>query len=609
MPPAPGTVLLDTIRPDAENRTSLLFTEPVRVLTAASPAEVPALLARLDDAVGAGYYVAGYLSYEAGLAFEPAGAAAAAESAEPVGWFGVYETPEPLDADAVVRWLATAGVGHASVGAFSWSPEAYRDRLRAIRHHIREGDVYQINFTGQVAVHLHGDPLGLYRTLRARQRVPYAAYLHTGRDEILSLSPELFFRREGRRIWTRPMKGTIRRGQTSTEDAALRRHLAEDAKSRAENLMIVDLLRNDLSRVCEPGTVHVPALFATEVYETLIQMTSTVEGRLAAGTSYAALFRALFPCGSVTGAPRLRAMALIRALEAGPRGVYCGAIGYAGPDDRAVFNVAIRTLTVRDGAGRLGIGSGIVWDSDPDQEYAECQLKARFLAPEADRHPGPFHLIETMRWADGIALLDLHADRIATSARFFDVPFDPDAFRRAVAAATEALAPGTAHRVRVTLDAGGRLHLTTAPLAPMPDRPLRVVLAETPVDATDVFLFHKTTHRRLYETAYQRARDAGFDEVLFLNEHGHLTEGSRSNVFLQHGGRLLTPPVGCGLLAGVYRRHVLDTHPDAAEQVLTLDDLARTERLFLCNAVWGLREARLVTTERLPLSPLPTPTP
>jgi para-aminobenzoate synthetase/4-amino-4-deoxychorismate lyase len=328
----------------------------------------------------AGRYAAGFLAYEAGYALEP-GLFDPPEG-DLLGWFGVYAAPAcraESDAEAL---LADAGPFRLGPARFALDEAAYARCVAAVRALIREGDVYQVNLTAPFRFSFEGDPLGLYRAVRRRQRVPYGAWLNTGERHVLSYSPELFFRLDGARVTARPMKGTAPRGATAEEDARLAAALAADPKNRAENLMIVDLLRNDLARVSVPGSVGVPRLFETERYETVTQMTSTVTATLRPEARLSDVLRALFPCGSVTGAPKLRAMQRIRALEAGARGVYCGAVGYAGPDE-AVFNVPIRTIALRDGEGRLSVGSGIVWDSEAGAEYAECLLKARFLLEAA----------------------------------------------------------------------------------------------------------------------------------------------------------------------------------------------------------------------------------
>jgi para-aminobenzoate synthetase/4-amino-4-deoxychorismate lyase len=476
-----------------------------------------------------------------------------------------------------------------------------------VRRHIQRGDVYQINYTAPVRFRAPGDPRLLYRRLRRRQHVPYGAYLNLGDRQILSCSPELFFRRDGERVVTRPMKGTIRRGRTLEEDRALREELAADPKNRAENLMIVDLLRNDLSVCCRPGSVTVPALYTTESYDTVTQMTSTVEGRLRAGEGLSSVLRALFPCGSVTGAPKRRAMRLIRELESAPRGVYCGAIGMAGPDT-AVFSVAIRTAVIEGGEGAMGVGSGIVWDSESTAEYEECQLKTQFLTPSATSRQTrpdqpPPRLIETMRF-DGVRLplLDRHVERLGRSAAYFDYPFDEERFRRRVRTSVLRQDADTVHKVRATLDRWGRVTVEATPIEEGGDAPWRLTVADEQVESDDPLFYHKTTHRQVYERALQSARADGFDEALLRNQRGDVTEGTYSNVFVRLGNGLATPPVECGLLAGVYRDYVLDTQEHAEERVLTLDDLHRADAIYCCNAVRGWCEATL-TSPAVPSAP------
>lgn len=585
----PGTILLDTARTDDEHVRSLLFTDPAAILRADRLEEVSQLLTQLDQAVKDGYHVAGYLAYEAGYAFEEIALDPAVPC--PLGWFGVYEAPQTLDAVQLSRLIeqdtsASFDIENVRLGI---SREAYLNAITSIKSYIWEGDVYQINFTDKIAFDFKGSALALYRHLRQRQSVFYGALLNTGETHVLSLSPELFFRREGRHIEARPMKGTVHRGRTYAEDRTLAHWLANDAKSQAENVMIVDLLRNDLSLCCEPGSVVVPALYSTEVYETVIQMTSTVQGVLKPETSYSDLFKSLFPCGSVTGAPKIRAMQCIHELEAGPRGVYCGAIGHIGPNDRAEFNVAIRTVVLQAGEGEMGTGSGVVWDSNTQAEYEECLLKTQFLTGTVSTRSEEFELIETMR-AEGtsIPLLDLHLRRLQASAAYFDFSFDEVRFRRTIADRLTSVSEDEQVRVRVTLNRGGEVALTTAPLGERLSAFSRVMLAGQRVDSADVFLFHKTTRRTRYEMAYRQAQEAGYDEVLFLNERGEITEGSRTNLFAIIDERWVTPPQTAGLLGGVFRQHVLETVPNVEERVLTVRELQEADAVYLCNAVHGL---------------------
>jgi len=567
------------------------------VLVANTPKEVPALVDAMENATCAGAYVAGYLSYEAGYPFVDLDPPSSGD--DPVAWMGVYDRPHviaPADVDLGLSPLnPSPSVKDVRLDV---SQEAYTEAIQRVRGHIQAGDVYQINYTAPVRFQAPGDPRVFYRRLRRQQRVSYGAYLNLGGRQILSCSPELFFRRDGDRVATRPMKGTIRRGRTLDEDRALQEELATDPKNRAENLMIVDLLRNDLSVCCRPGSVDVPALYTTEPYDTVTQMTSTVEGQLQRGQGLADVLRALFPCGSVTGAPKRRAMRLIRDLEPEPRGVYCGAIGMAGPDT-AAFNVAIRTAVLDGEDGRMGVGSGIVWDSDPQSEYQECNLKTRFLTPSAtsrqtnadDEAP---RLIETMRF-DGVRvpLLDRHVQRLARSADYFDYPFSEDRFRRRVDAVLSTPDLDTVLKVRATLDQWGRIALKTTPLSEEKTAPWQVTIAEERVDAGDPLFYHKTTHRGVYDRALDAARQAGTDEAILLNQDGEVTEGTYSNVFVREGGRLWTPPLTSGLLAGVYRDYVLEAEDSAQERVLTPDDLQRADAVYCCNAVRGWCEAEL----------------
>ena len=374
-----GTVLLDGPRPDADSgrRGARLFAAPYRVLRADGYAQVGPLLDALDVALDAGHHVAGFLSYEAGYAFEPGHFPDPPTPAGPLGWFGVYDAPQDLTADEVDEALPTVPVD-AGRPRLALAEGEYHRAIERIKAHIRAGDVYQINLTTPLRFPAP-DALALWAALRRRQRVAYGAWVQTDDCSVASVSPELFFRIDDGTITARPMKGTAQRGATDADDDALADALVASPKDRAENLMIVDLLRNDLSRVARPGSVRVPALFQAERYQTLTQMTSTVTAQRAPGAGLGDVLRALFPCGSVTGAPKLRAMQLIRGLEAGPRGVYCGAIGHAAPNGDAAFSVPIRTAVVADGQGRYDVGSGVVWDSDPAAEYAECRLKARVL--------------------------------------------------------------------------------------------------------------------------------------------------------------------------------------------------------------------------------------
>jgi para-aminobenzoate synthetase/4-amino-4-deoxychorismate lyase len=593
-------VLLETSRYDADNYRSFLFVDPIDTRRADSLDEIPALLADIERYLDQDCYVAGYVGYECGYHFEKI--ADAQPGASPLAWFGIYRAPlvfnhltgtcqvegetvpAPVAADLGSHDYAIAGL------RYNIPAEAYLQRIETIKDLIRSGWTYQINFTGKYVFTFRGSPLALYGALKRRQRVSYGAFIRAQGRTVLSLSPELFFRRSGDTLVTRPMKGTVRRGRTGEEDLVLEEWLRNDPKNRAENVMIVDLLRNDVGRIAETGSVQVRELFAVERYLTLFQMTSTVEGALRPGVGYYDIFRSLFPCGSVTGAPKIRSMQIIRELEGDARGIYTGAIGYFSPAREAVFNVAIRTLVINGHRGEMGVGSGIVADSDPHDEYRECQLKADFLTVPYEE----FKLVETILWNQGYPLLSRHMRRLAASAAYFDYPCDVDRVVKELTAHSERFVSGNEYKVRMTLDRHGDISVESWVMdESRPAGPGRVALSGVRMNSTDRFLYHKTTRRQVYEEMSRVARERGFVEVLFLNEEGHLTEGAISNVFIRKGDALITPPLVCGLLDGVYRQHLLATEPRAREGVVSLGDLKGADGIYICNAIRGLREVTL----------------
>jgi para-aminobenzoate synthetase / 4-amino-4-deoxychorismate lyase len=386
------------------------------------------------------------------------------------------------------------------------------------------------------------------------------------------------------------MKGTASRGRTTREDREQAEWLRGNAKNRSENVMIVDLVRNDLGRLCEFGSVCVRNLFAVEQYPTVWQMTSTVAGRLRANVDFAEVFRALFPCGSITGAPKVRAMQLAANVEKEPRGVYTGAIGYFSAE-RSAFNVAIRTLDLDGDEGKFGVGGGIVIDSDARAEYSECMLKARFMTATAEEWPDRFSLIESLLWRGEYPLMNLHLDRLEDSAAYFGFVCEREKVKASLLEHAHGFADKEARKVRLLMGANGEPLISSEALSNVggEQKTARVCVGAERTDPRDRMLFHKTTHRRLYDPAFRAATEAGFDEVLFLNTRGELTEGAISNVLVEKNGRWLTPPVKCGLLAGVYRRHLLETRANVKERVLLVEDLRGAEAVYICNAVRGLR--------------------
>ena len=586
---APGSILLhDTLTPGG---TSLLFSAPARVLTAADASGLRAALTELQAARRAGLWAAGYLAYEAGYVFEERLAPLLpAHSATPLLWFGLYHAPQRLDAEAVAAYLADlvgTRIGRAADIVPRLTLAQYGQAFARVKALIAAGDTYQVNLTFHADFRLEGDPVALYAALVRQQQAAYGALLNTGTQWILSRSPELFVARTGDRLRARPMKGTLRRGRTLAEDAERRAALASDPKNRAENLMITDLLRNDLGRIAEIGSVQVTDLFTVETYRTLHTLTSGINATARPGIDSTALLENLFPCGSITGVPKLRAMEIIQAVEAGPRGVYTGSIDYLAPDGDLEFNVAIRTAIIDDqGRGSIGIGGGVVADSTAEDEYREALLKMVFFTDPAD----PVTLIETLLWTPdaGYALRQRHLDRLAASAAFFDLRVDLSAIGELL----DAQRFSAPMRVRLTLDANGPA-LTAMPLPANPPV-FRFSIADTRLDSQSLWLAHKTTNRGFYDAPRQRAQAAhGADEVVFLNERGELTEGSITNLFVERDGKLLTPPLACGLLPGTLRAELLATGR-AQEAVLTLADLDTAEAVWLGNSVRGLLPAQWV---------------
>jgi para-aminobenzoate synthetase/4-amino-4-deoxychorismate lyase len=587
---APGTVLLhDTLNPAGEN---LLFTAPREVLVAHNAADALTALARLEAAGCEGLWAAGYLAYELGFVFEERLVdLLPAHSEAPLLWLGLYEAPQRLSAAEVEHYLSDiAGTrqGQALDIVPGLDLEPYRAAFERVERLIAAGDTYQVNLTFKARFRLEGDPVALYRDLVAKQPVAYGALINTGAQWVLSRSPELFVASRGGTLSARPMKGTLKRGRTIAEDAAGRAALAADEKNRAENLMIVDLLRNDLGRIAEIGSVKVTDLFTVETYRTLHTMTSGITAQRRPGVSTSDLLANLFPCGSITGAPKLRAMEIIHAVEAGPRGLYTGSIGYFAPDDDLVLNVAIRTAVINtDKNGEIGIGGGIVADSTADDEYREALLKMAFFTDPA----APVTLIETMLWErqTGFVLLDRHLDRMADSARYFGLTLDRAAIL--VLLASQSFSADRM-RVRLTLDASGPA-VTAVELPPNP-AVFRFVIAAERLDSQSLWLAHKTTNRAFYDEPRQRAHVAyGVDEVVFLNERDELAEGSITNLFVERGGVLLTPPLSAGLLPGTLRAELIATGR-AVERPLTLADLESAEAIWLGNSVRGLIRAEWI---------------
>jgi para-aminobenzoate synthetase/4-amino-4-deoxychorismate lyase len=553
----------------------LCFDRPVQTVEARSPEEVRPALRAVAEATEAGFYAGGYVAYEAAPGFDTS-LSVRPESRVPLLWFGIFRAPSPPD--------QTGAGGEYSLS--DWLPSTdrrtYNRNVDAAREAIARGDTYQVNYTFRLRANFRGDPLAFYRHLAAKQQADYCAYLDTGRFKILSASPELFFRWSGGRIVTKPMKGTSRRGLWLEEDERLAAWLGGSEKNRAENVMIVDLMRNDLGRVALTGSVRAGDLYRVERYPTVFQMTSTVEAQTRPGVSLADVFAALFPCGSVTGAPKISTMRLITALEDTPRNIYCGSVGLVTPRDGAVFNVAIRTVLIdaETGEAEYGVGGGITWDSTAEDEYQEALTKAALLRAE----PPEFKLLETLRLEAGAyTLVERHLRRLRDSARHLGFSISIDAVRRSLEAHASEF-PGAPRRVRLLVSKDGGVSVESFPLDEPPRAALPVVTAAEPVSRADLFLYHKTTRREMYDR--HRAASPDVFDVLLWNEEGELTEFTNGNLVFESDGRRWTPPRECGLLAGTMRAELLE-RGEICERNIERAQLASCSGLWLINSVRG----------------------
>jgi para-aminobenzoate synthetase / 4-amino-4-deoxychorismate lyase len=578
-------ILLDDARAKGAS-PSRLYTRPVEVLIARSALELESVFAQLADAQAKGLHAAGFLAYEAGFALEAklAGKLEVRDIPTPLAWFGLFKGYDEIDAKTLPSLLPDPAGAWAGVLTPDISHDDYAHAFEAVERYITDGDIYQANLTFRAGVPYAGNPLALYAAIRPRAAAGYGGVIWTGEQWFLSFSPELFFALKDGRVTTKPMKGTAPRAADPIIDDAIATEMRADPKQRAENLMIVDLLRNDLSRVAEAGSVEVPELFTVESYPTVHTMTSTVTARLKEGLGAVDLIRAIFPCGSITGAPKIRAMQIIDEIETAPRGIYCGSIGRIDAGGDAAFNVAIRTFHLNDSEKRvsLGLGSGVVADSEGAAEWAECLAKGAFAQVQRP----DFDLIETMRFepASGIARLELHLDRMKESARELGFAFDRHEARNRLHAATFHLAEPV--KLRVLASRAGALAIEVRPLPTTGAEPWTVSVVPLPVDARDFRLLHKTSDRAFYDDA---RRAAATDEVVFADPDGYLTEGSITAIFVERGAMLATPPLSRGLLASALRRELIESGR-AVEADLRPEDL--DGGFFLGNSVRGLFRAR-----------------
>ncbi|MEH7177607.1 aminodeoxychorismate synthase component I [Neobacillus vireti] len=548
------------------------FKSPIKVISAHKVEDVLPCFQLVQEAVEQGYYAAGYLSYESAPAFDSAYKVKSGSSM-PLLWFGIFTEP-------VHDHIGSTEEFNLSEWKPSTAGDMYGQAITYIKQCIESGDTYQTNYTIRLRSDFDGDDIAFFNRLKKAQASNYCAYLHTGEHSILSASPELFFHLRNGKITTRPMKGTIKRGASHAEDTANATWLYHSEKNRAENLMIVDLLRNDLGMIAESGTVNVEKIFEIEQYPTVHQMTSTISAKVSETTHLVDIFKALFPCGSITGAPKISTMNIIAELENEPREVYCGAIGYITPDKEAIFNVPIRTVVMdyRTGEAVYGVGGGITWDSTPEGEYDEILSKAKVLK-EA---PPEFQLLESILLEDGhYFLLEEHLKRLENSAQYFGFNFNGENLKKKLIDFSRNYITGLI-KVRLLLEKSGEWTVEGQRITPL-EAGIKVSLAIEPVDKNNPFLYHKTTHREIYSKYQKQKPEEAFD-ILLWNQEGELTEFTNGNVVLEINGRLWTPPVSSGLLAGTFRERLLKSGK-INEKTLTHSDLKKAKKIWFINSV------------------------
>lgn len=616
-------IFLDSSKNDEHNTRSFLFVDPLTRLRFRYGDDVKDFLATVEQHQTQGRSVAGWFGYEFGYLLEQSLNSQLdlkVSKGEVLADLGVFSSHHTFDHRTgktdfpLSPHFSEPSTYQVKNIKLSLNEEEYIRALAKILEYIEAGDTYQVNFTLKMFFDVYGSHEEFYATLRQNQSVHYGAYIRWQNERIMSFSPELFFWKKGDDIIVRPMKGTMKRGKDLGEDERQRQKLKGDLKNQSENVMIVDLLRNDLGQLMHQvpgGEVKVDSLFDVETYETLLQMTSTIRASSKEAdldkVSLFSLLQAMFPCGSVTGAPKIRTMEIISELEKGSRGVYTGAIGCLLPGGETIFNVPIRTIVLDGQHGEMGIGSGIVHDSEPRQEWQECLLKGNFLT----RPHNHFHLIETMlyRKGHGLFLLECHLERLQASANYFLFQCDRDEIRLAIQECVNHF-QGKCGRLRLLLGKDGSFDLEIEPCE-LPEsfelpkrfseeRPDRVIsISSEPTNSDSLWYAHKTTNRDIYNDSYARAQKAGFFDIVFINERGLITEGCISNIFLYRDGCYLTPPLEDGLLPGVMRSHLLQHSRMAiTEQSLTIADLQEAEAIYLCNSVRGVVRVTLAETNQ-----------
>lgn len=555
-----------------------LFSSDIdEVIIASNVDEVIPALQRAEELQTEGFYLAGWISYEASPAFDKRHVVNSGSENLPLVYFQAARKVDKIsleDLAAVNDSIRVENVAHAI------SEEEYKSSCSKVLNYIKEGDIYQVNYSFRCQFELPVDPLELFTIVEKQHPVPHSFYIDSGEWQVLSHSPELFLSRKGNYIESQPMKGTVKRAVDFIGDEKLRNELTLDDKSRAENVMIVDLMRNDLSRICELQSVKVPELFVATRYASLHQLTSTVTGELKESIGFVDILKATFPAGSITGAPKIRAMEIISELEKDSRGLYTGSAGILKPDGDFSFNVCIRTIVVKDKMASMGIGSGVVADSAQTLEWEECLLKSEFINFRRQHN----EIFETMLWSSGeILYFEDHCERLKNSCQYFSVPFFEDEIK--IIIDSQKLDNNTSYRLRLSIDVEGNPKLDSVPIQQGWGKDeLRIVVSDSRLNSKDAYLYHKTDCRKLYNEDFKNAQEKNFDEVIYLNEKDELCEGAISNIFIKVSGIWKTPKLSCGLLPGTWRKNTL-ANLGAVEDILTNEDLKSAEAVMIGNSV------------------------
>jgi len=585
----PPYVFLETSTKTQEDRSSFIFSDFKDILTFRPKDNLDLFFRRLEKYSKAGYWLVGYFSYEFGYFSEEIYRPLRANGKTLLAWVGVCKKPVEISSkEKIIQKCSGLSLDNFSYEVKNIRPNIsqreYDEKIKKIKYYLEQGLTYQVNFTFKEKFDFKGDVISLYSDLKKSQPTPYSALINTGKEKILSLSPELFFRIDKNKITARPMKGTVKRGETTKEDSLIKTDLKKSRKVRAENLMIVDLLRNDLGRISE--LVRASKLFNIEKHPTLYQMTSTIEARLRGRVRLKEVFSALFPCGSVTGAPKIKTMGFIKKLEKEPRGIYTGAIGYISPKKKSCFNVAIRTIKIKKNKGELGIGGGIVYDSKAKDEYEEALLKAKFFKNGLEK----IDLIESILWDKdkGYFLMSLHLKRLKKSAKYFTYPYKEKEIKNKLKEVVRGEKKSL--KIRLVLDLEGKITINKESIEKS-QTPMKIRISGVKVNSKDKFLYHKTTKRALYNLERRKGLAKGYLETIFLNEKSQLTEGTISNIFILKNKKLFTPPIKSGLLPGVLRGQLL-MHGKAKEKILYLKDIENADEVYVGNSVRGLLVAK-----------------